>query len=321
MRILKIHRGISFLQKDFIRPYIEMCTQKRKTAPTESLKNMYKLLCNALYGKMIEGVFGRMDAKFNRSEREAIYRNSSPLFKGTVVLDEDLSVSFLRKKKVYMKQSWAVGFAILELSKYRMQKFYYETIQPAFGVGGCTVLMSDTDSFLLQVEAESIDDAVGRISHVMDFSNYPKDHPLFSMEKAKALGHLKNEVPKSEIARFVGLKAKTYMYLTDDGDHHVRAKGVKRSQQSSIKFDQMLGCLSQIASHDVKYNFIRSRDHIISLMAGRQTAFSSFDDKRYLLCSVHSVPYGSKHIPKEGEKGKDCPFCIESDSYLSKNLF
>ncbi len=312
MEIVKIHRGISFEQRDFIKPYIEMCTKKRKSAPTESLKNMYKLLCNALYGKMIEGVFGRMDVKFNRTEAEAVYRSSSPLFKGTVIFGENLSASFLRKKKVYLNQSWPVGFAILELSKYRMQKFYYETIQPAFGVDGCSVLMTDTDSFLLEVSAPSIDEAVGRIKHVMDFSNYDRSHPFFSMDKAKALGHLKNEVPKANIEKFVGLKSKTYMYLTSDNGSHVRAKGVKRSHQASIKFDHMVSCLEDMKGHEVKSNFIRSKDHVIRLIQGKQLAFSSFDDKRYLLCPIHSVPYGSKFIPtrREEENGTaKCHLC------------
>ena len=43
MKLKKIHRGIKFYQEDFIRPYIDMCTNKRKTAPTESLRNMYKV--------------------------------------------------------------------------------------------------------------------------------------------------------------------------------------------------------------------------------------------------------------------------------------
>lgn len=289
-----------------------MCTAKRKSAPTESLKNMYKLLCNALYGKMIEGVFGRMDVKFNRSEKEAEYHSSSPLFKGNVIFDENLSVSFLRKKKIFMNQSWPVGFAILELSKYRMQKFYYETIQKSFGVDGCTMLMTDTDSFLLELQIPSVDEAVNRIKHVMDFSNYSKDHPFFSMDKAKALGHLKNEVPNCDINKFVGLKSKTYMYLTDDNASHVRAKGVKRSHQSNIKFEHMVGCLTSMQGHEVTSHFIRSKDHVIRLMQGRQIAFSSFDDKRYLLCPIHSVPYGSKHIPsrEEEENGTAiCPFC------------
>lgn len=308
MVIKKFHKGISFEQRDFIRPYIEMCTKKRKSAPTESLKNMYKLLCNALYGKMIEGVFGRMDVKFNTTRAQAMYHSSSPLYKGTVICDEDFTMTFMKKKKVKMNQSWAVGFSILELSKLRMQSLFYETIQPSFGVGKCCVLMSDTDSFLLEVEAESVDGAVKKINSIMDYSNYPKDHEFYSPLKAKALGYVKNESPTSDIIEFVGLKAKTYMFRTRDKTKHVRAKGVKRSHQSKIRFEEMKKCIEQISSKEVTTTFIRSKNHIIKLMKGSQIAFSSFDDKRFLLCPIHSVPYGSKIIPKKGRKSR-CPFC------------
>ena len=318
MEILKVHRGITFLQYDFIKPYIDMCTEKRKTAPTESLKNMYKLLCNALYGKMIEGVFGRMDCKFNYTRDKALKHSSSPLFVGNLIFDEDFTISFLKRKTVRMNQSWAVGFSVLELSKLVMQELYYDTIQPAFGKDGCTVLMSDTDSFLLEVRAKSVDEAVTRIEKVMDFSNYPKDHPLYDASRAKALGYLKNESPKSMITHYVGLKSKTYIILTEDNEKHVRAKGVKKSHQNSIKFDQMMECLYRMKGHAVDSHFIRSKDHVIRLMKGRQLAFSSFDDKRYLTCPIHSVPYGSMLIDQVlGKKRPSpyCPFC-DKDSPL-----
>ncbi len=52
MQLLKIHRGITFHQEAFIKPYIDMCTRMRKYAMTEAEKNIYKLLANSLYGKV-----------------------------------------------------------------------------------------------------------------------------------------------------------------------------------------------------------------------------------------------------------------------------
>ena len=202
-----------------------------------------------------------------------------------------------------------MGFSILELSKLVMQELYYETIQPAFGKDGCTVLMSDTDSFLLEVRAGSVDEAVSRIEGVMDFSNYPKYHPLYDPSRAKALGYLKNEVPSSLITNYVGLKSKTYMLLTEDGQKQVRAKGVKKSHQASIKFEQMMDCIRGMKGHTVQSHFIRSKEHVIRLIKGRQIAFSSFDDKRYLLCPVHSVPYGSWMQEESDLIDSATPYC------------
>lgn len=43
MKLLKIHRVMSFKQDNFIRPYVNMCTQKRASAPTKTRKDLYKV--------------------------------------------------------------------------------------------------------------------------------------------------------------------------------------------------------------------------------------------------------------------------------------
>lgn len=52
MELITVHRGIKFYQKKFIKPYIDLCTLKRAMASTKSSKDMFKLLCNSLYGKV-----------------------------------------------------------------------------------------------------------------------------------------------------------------------------------------------------------------------------------------------------------------------------
>ena len=53
MKLKKIRRIPKFKQKDWMKPYIDLNTKKRKDATNEGDKNHFKLLNNAVYGKAI----------------------------------------------------------------------------------------------------------------------------------------------------------------------------------------------------------------------------------------------------------------------------
>ena len=237
--------------------------------------------------------------RFNTNRNQAMRNSASPLYKGTLICDENLSISFWRKKMLQLdKNQWAIGFSVLDLSKLQMQKFFYDVIQPRFGVEETEVLMSDTDSFLLRLKTPlSGDECIEQLLDVMDTSNFPPSHRLFSNQNEKALGFLKDEVPCKKILSFVGLKSKTYAYQIEGGETQIKAKGIPHYKKKQIPFESMLNCLKHIQSFSTDYNTLRSVDHVNTMMHSSRVAFSSFDDKRYMLCPTHSVPYGSLFIP------------------------
>ena len=340
MSLVEIHRGITFHQRPYLKGFIDMCTKKRAASKTKSEGDICKLIANGHYGKvrrrcvggkmftrynvsfnllqLIEGVDKRMDCKFNRNEQKALRSFSDPLFKSVLICGDDLSITFHRQKEVRLMQHWAVGFSVLELSKYLMQSMYYNRIKPALN-NACSVLMSDTDSFLIATEGSSVGEVYRRLSPLMDFSNYPPDHPLHSMERKNELGFIKNEVPGDEIVEFVGLKAKTYAFKTKGQAFHSRAKGVKKVYKKKIGFEQYLACLSDVRQERVKQVTIQSKKHQNMLIETDKVAFNSFDDKRFLTCAIHSVPYGSVFAPMgtpppataaaAAAAGEECYFC------------
>ena len=56
MKLKKIHRILKFKQKDWMKPYIDFNTQKRKEATNEANKNHFKLLNNDVYSKTMENM-------------------------------------------------------------------------------------------------------------------------------------------------------------------------------------------------------------------------------------------------------------------------
>jgi hypothetical protein len=307
LKLVTIHRAIKFRQEKFIKPYIDQCTRMRAAATTKERKDLFKLLCNSLFGKWIERQEGRMTASLARSENEAVRHTSHPLFKGAIILDKDFSVSIRNKSSVMLDSNYALGFAVLELSKLIMQKLFYRRIRPAMR-NRVTVLMSDTDSFLMAVEKASPDEAMAALSSCTDTSNYDRSHPLFSEKRKAKPGFLKNESPSEEIARFAGIRSKSYAFQTRRQTDVRKAKGIHRRYLPKIAFEDYARCLKTIDRVEVTQRNIVSKKHRILLQRQDRVAFSSFDDKRYLLCSTHSVPYGSYLIKKSQRLGQ-CYFC------------
>jgi hypothetical protein len=68
---------------------------------------------------------------------------------------------------------------------------------------------------------------------LFDFSDYPSDHPLFSVTNKKVMGKMKDETNGSPISEFCGLRAKMYSILCD-GVAKKRAKGVSKGVVKNV---------------------------------------------------------------------------------------
>ena len=84
-----------------------------------------------------------------------------------------------------------VGFAIMDLSKHHMYDGYYKTWLQHFPKS--QLLFMDTDSFCFASENPDVYGEMTTFKDWVDFSQYPKDHPLFDETNPKRVGKFKDE--------------------------------------------------------------------------------------------------------------------------------
>lgn len=204
-----------------------------------------------------------------------------------------------------------------------MTSAFYEKIRPALlPETEATVLMSDTDSFLLCLKSKTHGiDHIQKMRHFMDTSNLDPSDPNYSTVNMGKLGYFKNETPLHSITEYVGLKSKSYAFekeLIDDKaciSLTSKCKGIKKVFKDTFTFKQYKDCIKKMSQNFITMYNIRSLNHEIQTIRFRKVGLSSFDDKRVLLCAIHSVPHFAQ-LSQVALNTGTCPLC-ERENYAT----
>lgn len=313
LKLVKVHRVLSFQTSVFLAKYVTYCTTKRAESKSEFKKRLFKLFSNANFGKFIQQTRSYLSCVIVSNPADFQKYVTKPNFSNFKVLGGNFIACFMKPKSIYFNQSWGIGFTILERSKWLIFHNYYKIIKPALE-GRVSVCFTDTDSLLLKIKTDlTMDEVMQKLSGIMDFSNYDSKHELFNADNRNKIKFWKDENKGNVVVAFCGICSKTYSMIvckpdgTDLG-HNSKCKGVGRCCKDNIMFEDFKKCIDYIDIHMVEQYRIQSKDHIIRTVKSNRLAYSSFDDKRFLICSVHSVPYGSKYIAL-CERLQRCVFC------------
>uniref|UniRef100_A0A158P4E4 DNA-directed DNA polymerase n=1 Tax=Tetranychus urticae TaxID=32264 RepID=A0A158P4E4_TETUR len=299
LKITKIHRAIKFRQLPWLAPYVDFCTQQRKMAKNPAQSNFWKLNVNALYGKTIENTRNHLQVMVAENEPQANFQLRKELCERFIILNEDLALIQVARSKVRMDKPISVGFTILELAKLKMYELHYDAFKESFGEK-IELLYTDTDSLIYHLQTDNLNQDLKKVNSVMDFSNYPQQHQLYSNVNEKKIGFLKDEMAGEPIYEFVGIKAKLYAFKSAKGESK-RAKGVQRCVlEREISFKDYIDCIynERIQRKNVKR--LASHEHNISLISQTKVSLSPFDDKRYLLDDkITSFAFGHYKINED----------------------
>ena len=296
LNLTKIHRGITFEEKDFMKSYIDLNTDMRTKGTTDFEKDFYKLMNNSVFGKTMENVRNRVNVKLVTNKKDLNKLAKKPNYKRVSEFHENLVAVHMEKTTVKLYKPIYLGMSILDLSKTLMYEFHYDYVKPKWG-DKSKLLFTDTDSLCYEIQTNDVyEDIKNDADRWYDTSNYDKDHPsgLYSGKNKKVIGFFKDECGGKYITEFVGLKAKSYSYETSDGKVEKKCKGVKKYVvKKYITHEDYKECLFTKISQLRTMNTIRSRRHDVGSERINKTALSADDNKRIVLeDGIHTLAIG-----------------------------
>ena len=282
-----MQRVIKFNQRAWLKPHINMNTnmnsKKRKEAKNEFEKNLFKLMINSVFGKIMENLRNHRDIKLVTTDEKRSKLISEPNYHTTKRFSENLLAIEMKKTKVKMNKPVYLGMSILDISKTLMYKFWYDYIKPKYE-DRSKLCYADTDIFVVHIITEDFfADISDDVERWFDISNYDENdkRPLPIGMNKKVYGLFKDELGGKIMKELVTLRAKIYAYLMDDDSEKKKAKETKESViKRELMFENYEDWLFNdkvILKSQQRY---KSDHHKVYTEEVNKITLSNYDDKR-----------------------------------------
>jgi len=285
LKVDKIYRILSFNQSKWLKPYIDFTVNQRKQAENDFAKDFFKLMNNSVFGKTMENQRNRIIIKIIMNDKQLLKVTKQPTLETFTIIDKDLALCKMKKTTLNINKPIYIGFTVLELSKVLMYNFYYNVLKKLYPQNNqLTLLYTDTDSFILKILTKDIFKDFEKISHLMDFSDYPSNHTLFSNNNKKENGKFKDEAKSEIIEEFIALKSKMYSIKYASGYIKKAAKGIKKNvAENKLRHEMYHDALFLKNHYLTEQMHIISKDHEIFTQKVLKLSLHAFDDKRFIL--------------------------------------
>ena len=252
----------------------------------------------------MENIRSRVDIRLCTNGKQVDKLVAKPSFKSRTIFTENLVAVHMAKTKLVFNKPIYVGMSILDVSKYLMYEFHYNTMKVRYGEN-IKLLYTDTDSLIYDIETEDFYQDMKDMLDQFDTSDYAQDN-VYGLPRVnkKVLGKMKDELAGVVMREFIGLRSK--MYATDvEGDEKrdkklgiKKSKGVKKSVvKNEITFKDYKTCLFKDQEIMKQMNMMRSYKHDIYSIEINKKALSPKDDKRFILDDkISTLPWGHYSI-------------------------
>ena len=101
----KIHRILSFSQRPWLKPWIDLCTAQRQNAQSEFESDLAKLLANATFGKTMENIRNRVNIRLIADPGKLRKAVSKPSYLQAQIINPDLVMVRAARQKNHVDKT------------------------------------------------------------------------------------------------------------------------------------------------------------------------------------------------------------------------
>ena len=286
--IKRVYRTIDYTPAKIFPWFVEQVTEARRTGDKEKSKallaDIFKLLGNSGYGKLIEALECQTNVIYTKDEKVVDRALRSAYFSDLDEIGEAYELES-RKPRITIRRPFQVGIAVYQLAKLRMLEFYYDFLDRYFDRKDFELIQMDTDSNYLAISGKKLEDIV-RPELKAEFEAQKENWLAWDKWSGRTPGLFKMEC---EGDRMIALCSKCY-YIDDRGEKKkFSTKGMSR-KQNNVNWQRFKAALEGNKDMATNRGF-RLRDGKIVTYEQEKRGLSAYYDKRWVLPDgIHTEP-------------------------------
>ena len=292
-KITRVYRTIDYEPKVIFEWFVKEVTENRRTGDVDKSKallaDIFKLLGNSGYGKLIEALERQTNVIYTKDEKVVDRALRSAYFSDLDEIGEAYELES-RKARITIRRPFQVGIAVYQLAKLRMLEFYYDFLDRYLDRKDFELIQMDTDSNYLAISGKSLEDIV-KPDMKAEFEEEKKNWLAWDKWSGRTPGLFKKEF---EGERMIALCSKCYYteHLTDKNEvkkKKLSSKGMSQNQ-NEINWHRFKAALDGNKDMATNRGF-RMRDGNMVTYEQEKLGLSAYYDKRWVLPDgIHTEP-------------------------------
>ena len=266
--------------------FVDEVTDARRTGDVDKSKallaDIFKLLGNSSYGKMIEAVEKHTSTVYTKDEKLVDRALRSAFFED---LDEIGSAYELesRKPRVKITRPFQIGLVVYQLAKLRMLEFYYDFLDRYASRRDYELIQMDTDSNYMAISGDKLEDII-RPELRAEFEATKKQWLAWEKWSGRTPGLFKFE---SEGSGMIALCSKCYFVNSEKKKFSTKSMSKKQNEITWQRFKAALNrCIDRAENRG--FRMVGNR---MMTYEQHKVGLSAYYEKRLVLPDgIHTEP-------------------------------